>query len=211
MEQTQSIQPQVEPVGFPGTPPTPSMQPKKSWKWLIILVLFLVVIGGVTYFVFKSSKSASSLDENSPTPAATIDSSLSTPTPSPSATPANKSALNISVLNGTGIAGEAGLLSTQLKALGYTNVTTGNATSQNVTDTSVVFSPTVGQDVVTEITSKLKDMYINVNSSTSSLSGSDIQITTGTRKGQTASSPSPSTSASPTGTSTPTAAPTATP
>src|SRR5579859_2095840 len=94
-----------EPVGFPGTSPVSSPQRKKSWKWLAVLILFLIVIGAVTFFVFKSSRS--STVEATPTP---DDSSsltnIATPVPTPSATPADKSKLAIQVLNGTGIAGE---------------------------------------------------------------------------------------------------------
>ncbi|HWA52086.1 MAG TPA: LytR C-terminal domain-containing protein [Patescibacteria group bacterium] len=198
MEETNN--PQTPPVGFPGTTPVPQQQEnKKNWKWLVILILFLVVIGGVTFFVFKSSRS-SSTDEPTPEPTSDL-TTVSTPVPTPSPTPADKTALNVSVLNGTGIAGEAGILADKLKTLGYTNVTTGNADSQNATTTTVDFGPNVSQDVVTEINSTLNDMYTSVSTDSSALpSGTDIQITTGTRKGDTAS-------ASPTDTSEPTATP----
>ncbi len=207
MEETQINQPTISnnPIGFPGATPAPRSSSKKNWKWLLVLILFLLVIGGVTFFVFKSSKS-SSLDQ-SPTPEATIG-SVESPSPTPVATPADKSKVNIQVLNGTGIAGEAGLLVDQLKQLGYTNVTAGNATTQNATDTQVTFATTVGQDVVAEITGKLQSMYTNVTTSNSSLpTGIDIQITTGLRKGQTAA---PAATATPTATDTPSASPTAT-
>ncbi|CAN5298689.1 hypothetical protein BH10PAT1_BH10PAT1_2780 [soil metagenome] len=207
MEQTQSNQDQtsnVNPnVGFPSAPTQmPSNAPKKNWKWLIILVLFLVVIGGVTYFVFKSSRSAG-LDQASPTP--DDNSSLTAvqtpaPTSTPSASPSDKTQINISVLNGTGVAGEAGVLSDALTSLGYTSITTGNAPTQDSTDTQVTFSSTVGSDVTTEITAKLNALYTNVTTNNSTLpSGTDIQITTGSRKGQT-SAPAATDSPEPTAT-----------
>lgn len=209
MEESQLNQQTVQnnPVGFPGAMPSPRpTSSKKSWKWLLVLILFLLVIGGVTFFVFKSSKS-SSLDE-SPTPEATIG-SVDTTTPTPVATPADKTAVKISVLNGTGIAGEAGLLVEQLKQLGYTNVTAGNATTQNATDTQVTYAATVGQDVITEITGKLQGMYTSVTTNNSTLpSGTDIQIVTGLRKGQTSA---PAATTAPAATDTPTDSPTATP
>lgn len=193
-------------VGFPGTNQVSQPQSSKNWKWLLVLILFLVVIGGVTFFVFKSSRSATSLEE-SPTP----DTSLTNfatpePTPSPSSTPAaDKTTIKIKVLNGTGIAGEAGLLSDALKDLGYTNVTTGNASDQNATDTLVSYSSSIDQGVITEITAKLKGMYTTVTTDNTNSGDSDIEITTGLRKGQSAATASPVASTSPS--STPTASP----
>ncbi len=191
-------------VGFPGTNQVQQPQSSKNWKWLLVLILFLVVIGGVTFFVFKSSRSATSLEE-SPTP----DTSLTNfatpdPTPSPSSTPAaDKSTIKIEVLNGTGIAGEAGLLSDALKDLGYTSVTTGNASNQNATETVVMFSPTIDQAVITEITGKLKELYTTVTTDNTKPADSDIEITTGLRKGQSSATASPAASTSPSSTPTP--------
>jgi hypothetical protein len=203
MEETVQNQSNIasNPVGFPGAPTVPPTSSKKNWKWLVILVLFLVVIGGVTFFVFKSSKSAS-VDQPTSTPLANDLTNVATPAATPTSAPVDKTKLNVSVLNGTGIAGEAGLLSDQLKSLGYTNITTGNASAQNATNTVVAFSSTISSDVVSEITSKLNSLYTNVTTDNSALpSGVDIQITTGLRKGQTA----------PAATDAPTSTPTATP
>lgn len=193
-------------VGFPSNtslPQTPKPPTNKNWKWLIVLVLFLVVIGAVTFFVFKSSKTASTLEE-SPTPDTSSLSNFATPEPSatPSATPSDKSQIKIQILNGTGIIGEAGYLSNKLNALGYTNISTGNASTQNSTDTQVTFSSGVGGDVIDEITSSLKDIYVNVTTSNSSLNDFDIQIIAGLRKGQT-SVPTSTPGESPTPTPTP--------
>src|SRR3972149_10593353 len=111
MEETQQpqVQQPMEPVGFPGANRPVAVQPKKSWKWLIILVLFLVVIGGVTFFVFKSSKSGSTLGENTDETLGITDSLISeTPLESPTPTPeaVDKAEVRVQVLNGTGIAGE---------------------------------------------------------------------------------------------------------
>lgn len=203
MEEVQSTQqPTTEPVGFPGAPIASPSNQKKNWKWLVILILFLLVIGGVTFFVFKSSKNVSTT-ESTPTPQALSDLiGSATPEATPTSTPSDKTQVKISVLNGTGIAGAAGLLSDALKSLGYTNVTTGNASSQNATSTEVIFASTVSQDVVTEITKKLNDLYTSVTTGNTTLpSGTDIQITTGLKKGETSAptgTPTPDTSSSPT-------------
>lgn len=194
-------------VGFPGINQTAPKQTGKNWKWLIVLVLFLVVIGGVTFFVFKSSKTASTLEE-SPTPDTSSLTNLATPeaTPTPSSSPsaADKSTIKIQILNGTGVSGDAGVLSDKLKELGYTNITTGNASATGATDTQVTFSSSVASSITAEITSKLNDMYKNVTTGNSALNSYDIQIVVGLRKDQTALP-------SPTSTETSTSSPTPTP
>ncbi|HSX48958.1 MAG TPA: LytR C-terminal domain-containing protein [Candidatus Saccharimonadales bacterium] len=183
--QDSSINTPTEAVGFPGSTPRPSVnEPKRNWKWLIILILFLVVIGGVTFFVFKSSKSSSDLGDTS-SPVATSELTVNSPVPSPTATPADKTSFKVQVLNGTGISGEASLLVGKLKEWGYTNTTTGNATDQSATTTIVTFSSSVPQSTIDDLVAKLKGVYKSVTSSTLTLSDSDIRIVTGLRDGQT--------------------------
>ncbi len=192
----------TEPVGFPGSTPRQSVnEPKRNWKWLVILILFLVVIGGVTFFVFKSSKSSSDLGDTS-SPVATSELTVNSPVPSPTATPADKTSFKVQVLNGTGISGEASLLVGKLKEWGYTNTTSGNATDQSATTTIVTFSSSVPQSVVDDLTAKLKGYYKSVTASTQTLSDSDIRVVTGLREGQTTQ---------PAATATPSPSPTATP
>ncbi len=207
MDENQPSQPTNNPVSFPGPTPIPSNSPKKNWKWLVILILFLLVIGGVTFFVFKSSRSTSTSESPTPDSSSNL-TNIATPQSSPTSTPSttvDKTQIKIQVLNGTGIPGEASYLSGQLNTLGYTNVTTGNAPTQNATDTQVTYSSTVTQDVSTEITNKLKDIYTNVTTNNASVSGADIQIITGSRKGQATPTPTPTTSetTSPSPTATP--------
>ena len=51
-----------------------------------------------------------------------------------------KGKIAVEILNGTGKPGEAGFLQDKLKALGYTKIEVGNATSQNNISTTVTFS-----------------------------------------------------------------------
>jgi hypothetical protein len=96
--------------------------------------------------------------------------------------------------------------------MGYTDVTVGNASSQDATTTSVTFAKTLSQDVVTEITQKLNSIYQKVTATTGTSGTSDVLIVTGLRKGATAipsatpkasATPSASSSASPTPTANP--------
>ncbi len=127
---------------------------------------------------------------------------MQTPTPAPSASPSSvdKDQIKIQILNGTGIPGEAAYLQNQLKPLGYTNITAGNADSTTNTTTQVIFASGVSETVKTEITAQLKSIYETVQADTSrSLTSTDIQITTGLKKGAT---PKPAETPSPTPTPT---------
>ncbi len=196
-------------------------QPKKSGgakTLLIVGILVLVAILG--FIIFKNSSSNKTEDI---VPTATFETAAtSTPagSPTPTPKPADKAKVKIEVQNGTGIPGEAAYLQTQLKTLGYTNVTVGNASSQDASKTTVTFSKTLASSVVDELTTKLKELYKEVEVKTSTTATSDAVIITGLRKGATSkpsATPTTKASATPTakpsssGSATPTATPTATP
>lgn len=203
----------------PSTVSFPTVgQTQKSGGPKTLLVLgALILVGILGFVIFKNSSSEEISPDTEATPVE-ISEPVATATPSPSSTPkaADKSKVKIQVQNGTGISGEAALLQTQLKSLGYTSVTIGNATSQDNTITIVTFSKSLSSEIVDELTKKLKELYKEVEVKTSTTATSDVIIVTGLRKGATAkpsSSPTPKASASVTSTSTPTATatPTATP
>jgi hypothetical protein len=172
---------------------------------LIIGILILVAILGFVIYKSASKKSTDTALEPSPfdnltTPSS--DQTVQTITPAPSASPAakvDKTKIKVQVQNGTGIAGEAAYLQTQMGNLGYTNIKVGNSDS-TVTTTTVTFSSKLDSGVVSEITQKLNSIYQTVTSNTSTSATFDVVIVTGLRKGST---PKPSTS--------PVASPSATP
>src|SRR5260221_53902 len=192
---------QSENVGFPGSMQSQSSGKKSNKLIFIIIIIFLLFIGGITFLVFKSSRTTG--EEPVPT-----ESGLPEPTSSPASSPTptpvaiNKSDVKIQVLNGTGVAGEAGVLQSALTALGYKKIDVGNASDTSATNTSVIFSSTLPSDIVSEITTKLKAMYVTVDASSSSTGSTyDVKVTTGPRKGQTTSETStPTASVSPTAT-----------
>lgn len=199
-------------VGFPQNPPR--AKSKMSLVFFIILGIILL-IGAVIFFISRSA------NEAVPSPSPTSFFSAPSPTPTPEASPEasptseDKSELSVEILNGTGIPGEASYLQGQLKNLGYENVTAANASTQNETSTTVTFARDVSTAVKDELEAELEKLYTDVNVSTSStLSGVDIRILTGLRKGASpkasaASSPAASSTATPTASSsaTPTASP----
>ncbi len=196
-----SSQEQSSRVSFPTVG-----EPKKSGGAKTLLIIgILILIGVLGYVIYRSAagkneeaslteptpfeNSAAGQEEVSPTPSATS---------SPSAT-VNKAKVKIQVQNGTGITGEAAYLENILKGMGYTNISVGNATAQNSTDTQVSFASSLSGDVVSEITTKLESIYQSVKTINSTSTSFDVIIITGLRKGATAkptSSPSPSPKAS---------------
>ncbi|KKR86751.1 MAG: hypothetical protein UU32_C0011G0006 [Candidatus Woesebacteria bacterium GW2011_GWB1_41_10] len=216
MEENQAESPQVEQqestnsgVSFPTVG-----QPQKAGKGKALLALgILALVGILGYLIFRSASSKEV--QPSPTPTSSF-APVETPSPTSTAKPADKNKVKIEIQNGTGITGEAVYLQTQLKALGYSTISVGNASSQNNATTTVTFSKNLSSDIVDELTKKLKDLYKEVETKTSASTSIDVVIVTGLRKGATAkpsASATPKASATPTATSTSTAiaSPTPTP
>lgn len=168
-------------------------------KWLIIFIA-LLILGGAGIFLFTKTS-----NEPIPTPTPVFTTSPITPNetqspvPSKSPVPVKKDDVSIEIQNGTGITGEAKLLADKLKALGYSDITAGNASTTDNTETTVTFSKTLSQTVQDEIKKELEGFYKTVNVKTSSTQKSDVVIITGLRGTQTTK---PATSATPKASST---------
>jgi hypothetical protein len=181
----------------------------KKKKYFIFFAVFTFAAIGIYLIVKGLSSHEDVVVTASPTP--TISGVQATPAALPSEEPASeldRKGVDIEVLNGTGISGEAGFLETKLEALGYSDITAKNATSQDNDEALVSFSSTLDEGIVSEITDLLKDVYKDVSTKTSSSLSTDVQITTGLRSGQTAL---PKNSPEASATSTPSPSPSATP
>jgi hypothetical protein len=220
MEETEPQQSQttVEPQAQAPMAASAAVPPQKSKKTLaVILLLAAVVLIAGALFYFLGQKKQSEM-QASPTPNSGLYVTSETPIPVPSSTAepvVDKKTVSISILNGTGIAGEASYLQGKLRALGYEDITAANASNQDNTTTTLRYLDTLSASVVDEITGELKNTYQDVTSSKSSSLDVDVQITTGLRKGATAkpsatptASQSPSPSASPSLTPSPSPSPT---
>jgi hypothetical protein len=110
----------------------------------------------------------------------------------------------VSILNGTGIAGEASLLKDKLEEASYSQIEAGNAGDQTHTTTEVTISTGVPDEVKNDLQNLLEEIYEDVEISRGTSGSADIVITTGLRPGQSLPTPTP------TGAKTPTPTPTAT-
>jgi|GEM_PF-1415974 len=220
MEENTNQTPQMQPMTQAPVQTAPvagGAAPKKGKKTVglfLLVVAIILVLGGGFYFLGKKGEGVM---QASPTPAGImVDEDFSTPEPlateTPEAEAVDKSAVKVDIQNGTGITGEASYLGDKLKLLGYSDITAGNASSQNNTTTNVTFSSSLSSEVVNEITDELKTIYQTVKTSKSSSLDVDVEIVTGLRKNQTSKpsstntpaspSPAPSSTVSPTPTST---------
>ena len=104
--------------------------------FLVVLLLIIAALGAL--YLLGSSAKKTTQPPTAPIPTAMTISATPTPastsaqlTPTSAVTPTGAttdvSALNVSVLNGSGVAGAASQVATALKSAGYTNITTGNA------------------------------------------------------------------------------------
>ncbi len=209
--QEQNINQQVQqPVAYSVS--TPTKQKNSNSKWLIIFIILLVLGGAGVFFFTKSAN----VVVPTPTPSFNVTPIENRPTSTPSATkspePVDRKEITIDIQNGTGIPGEAKLLSDKLKALGYSDITAGNADKTDYTETVVTFSKTLSQSAQDEIKKELESTYKEVSVKTSSTQSKDVVIITGLRGTQTTKPVSTSTSkatSSAKASSSPTASPSA--
>lgn len=214
MENQENQAPIVQEVQTPPGVPSQPKEKKGANKWIFIF-LGLLILGGAGIFFFARQGGNA---EPTPTPSfGVIPVDDYTPEPVATATPepVAKEDVSIEVLNGTGIAGEAGFLQGKLKELDYTDIEVGNASSTDNSDTTVTFKKDLSTTIQDEIKEELEEIYKNVVVKTSTTQDSDIVIITGLRGTQTAkpestATPEETTSPSPTSSASPTATPTAT-
>lgn len=185
-----------------------SKQKSSGSKWLIIFIILLILGGAGIYFFTKSSSEPIA----TPTPAFNVtpieNKATSTPVATKTPEPVKKDDVSIEIQNGTGITGEAKLLSDKLKTLGYSDITAGNAPTTDNTETTVTFAKTLSQTVQDELKKELESFYKTVNVKTSSTQKSDVVVVTGLRGSQTTKPASTGTSKA---TSSPSASSSATP
>lgn len=147
---------------------------KSKWAVIIGLVILVVAIIGVMLYMRQPKKTV----ENSNVVVTTAP----TPTEKPKI---NKSTVKIQVVNGTGIAGQAGVVVKALTDAGYSidNIKSTNADTYNNTITTVT-GRTNFDDTINDIVSVLKPTFSDIAISSSKLDESsafDIVVLTGSK------------------------------
>lgn len=95
----------------------------------------------------------------------------------------DKEKLKVMILNGTGIAGQAGKIKNLLIEQGFSKIETDNAEGAQAENTVVAFSTAVSEDLRENIVNLLEGSFDQVSSQDNSASPSaDILITTGKQK-----------------------------
>lgn len=164
-------------------------KPKKESSfnilWILIpgMLLLGLLIGGIFAYVFGIQKIA-----NTNKPAVTQNEDVTVePTVSPTSTPqaspsANLSKYKIKILNGSGIAGEAGKVQTLVEAAGFKVLSTGNASTYNFTKTQITIKTGVDPEFIASLVATLKKDYQLEDPKTSFSQTNDVTVIVGNLK-----------------------------
>lgn len=163
-------------------------EPKPRPILLPLILVFLAgvllgaaIVGGVYNYKSRVEKLSPTPESQALYPENQPETTLATPTPSAEPT-LSLDNYKISLLNGSGIVGEANKVKALLTSAGFKNITTGNAQSYSFTVTEISTKESVPQAVVAKIQSSLTG-YKSANSETLSASDTyDIQIVIGKSK-----------------------------
>lgn len=152
--------------------------------WILVPGIFILgaILGGIFFY----QKEVNTIDaENTPTPVATPEVSV-TPTPTTKAEQKiDVSEFDIAILNGSGIAGEAGKVKTLLEDAGFSVTSTGNAPTYDYTKTIIKAKSTVDNSVIEKLKEALLESYEVGDSQTlPSSSTTDIQVIVGSSKAE---------------------------
>ena len=172
---------------------------KRVFIIVFILVLVLGLVAGGFYYYKTKVSGGETPKEETPAPSA-----QETPTPTLAEEEVDLSEYSVSVLNGSGIPGEAGKVETALKAQGFETIETGNAESYDYTVSEVSLKKDT-PEAVYEAVKKAMAGYkiVRQESELAESSDFDVEIIVGTTK----SGSTPTPTATPSATKTPTPTP----
>lgn len=168
-------QPELDPRNYVETPKKAGFL--KILTILLIIILLAVVFGALWYFRANFTPQKAPQSVTTSEPISTESAKLQTATSS-----AEINDLTAQVLNGTGVAGQAGLVKDQLQELGLSDIETGNAEGAGGGDTVVVFADLVPQTLRDKIVNLLKEEFAGVEVQKAPNPLFDILITTGKQK-----------------------------
>jgi hypothetical protein len=168
---------------------TKEVESKKSFNFHTFFILIIVfaligaVVGGVYYYQQAMTGGETDQESVNTTTEETV-----TPTSEPTATPepVDLTTYQVNVLNGSGVAGEAGSVKSLLSDAGFDsdNISAGNADTIDFTDTILEYKEDTPQTVLDEVKSSLEDSYTVTFSEEllDNTSDYDIIVTVGEKK-----------------------------
>src|SRR4030042_2552678 len=142
---------------------------KKGFKIVLLILLllsfFAILVGGFLYYQ-KNISNKEEATESKPTPTVELKTS---PTETPATSSGNLSNvklsdLNVQILNGSGIPGQAGEVKTLISSLNFKKIDTGNADNYDYTDTEVSLKDSLPGSVFDQIKTKLEGTYTVIKS-----------------------------------------------
>ena len=148
------------------------------FAFLIGLTLGAGLIGGVFYYRSKVGKLAINVTKEKSSPQATVESS---PTPQ-SEEKLDLSKYSIQILNGSGIAGEAGRVEKLLNTVGFTNTKTGNAKTYDFEESEIAIKKSDPEILFSEVEKALSSYKLTKIDPLDESSSFDIVITVGKSK-----------------------------
>ena len=188
-----SVSVNTQPQVSSETPPQTTTSTQSSNSFLLFAgVAIFILVALAAFFLYKKPNLPNiSLNLKLPTlsffakkASPQITASPSTdqsPSPSPEQE-VSRDELTIQVLNGTGEGGQASLVKGSLENIGFTNIETGNAASQDFVVTTVDFSQKVPVETRQEIVIELEKTFTEIKMNVDTNQSFDVIITTGKQK-----------------------------
>lgn len=167
---------------------------KENSKVLITLIILVIIVLIIGFFVIGRSYIFNKSDAGKTINPLTPVTSVLTPSPENSATesgekvsspsaqgiqPLTIEKARVKVLNGSGVAGQAGAVRDRLLKLGFISVEVGNAETENTAETIIYYNDHFPIPLLDLVTEDMKKYFTNVTSKRESLTDSDISIITG--------------------------------
>lgn len=119
---------------------------------IFIAIIIIALIGGGSYFFMQSRSTTPSAENEEVTPTQEFE-----PTPTPEE--AERDAFDIEILNGSGIAGEAGRAQELLEGDDFVVISTGNADTYDYEETVIQASSDVPDEWIDQLIDTLEENY----------------------------------------------------
>lgn len=155
---------------------TDTTQPPRKKKSLIPLLFLIIIIGAVVGGGIYIARSVLGGEKPAPSPSPTPTSTLFTPSPLEEPEAVDVSQYSVQILNGSGVAGEAGKVNDLLVSAGFSKADTGNADNYDYTDSQIQLKANTPDAVFDAVKGALSEEYTIVKSSDNLAEDSEYDI-----------------------------------